>query len=218
MTPHVNPRGHVALLVGDVLYLPDGRPVPFDEVTGWEEADDATPTPACLAAAQAAQAVIDARPAPKVVPRTLPVLEAPRAWSEAPEVARFRARVADLVRASERVLIEGEARANILGWLARLDAAAQRGGVSGKMAEAVEDYERCFDPAMRAAIAAQAESVLAWCGDATEGEAGFFARVAAARLRDARGGFVGSGKAKQWAQLWSRWKRLSDAVDAVGRP
>lgn len=40
MTPHRNRAGAIAIMVAETLYLPTGRPVPADDVAGWEPSDD----------------------------------------------------------------------------------------------------------------------------------------------------------------------------------
>lgn len=209
MTPHKNPRGAVALLVGDHLYLPDGRGVPFADVTGWEEADDATPKDACLAAARAAQAVIDARPAPKPVSRPLPVLEAPRAWKEDPEVGRFRARCAE-VRAVVEALPQSKRRTL---WLAVLDRLASMNGVAEREAwEAVDGIAACADGAILARLEAELAPVLAWAEalgyDAMPPRKSI---AQAARRLDVRlrtRGWVASRHMKAWAGWLETWREI----------
>ena len=208
MTPYKNPHGLTAILVGDTLVLPTGRAVPFAEVTGWEEADDdATPTPACLAAAEAAQRVLDARPV-VVATRVLPVLDAPRPWEPDPVAVEFRARCARVRAEIDARLDDGEAKDT---YFAILDSFADRYSVpTQKMLVALEDIEACWDTAMLAEVRTQAEAVIAWAEGpgAEHRQAGFLARNAAAVRHCAGRGFVSVGRRSRWAQYYGRWTAI----------
>lgn len=203
MTPHRNPRGHVALLVDATLYLPNGRPVPFAEVTGWEEADDdAVPTPACLAAAVAAQRVLDARPVVTVA-RVLPVLDAPKPWVEAPEGARFRARCEAARGEIAARLQDGPGRARYLDVLSGMIDASRHIAPTTAMYDALEAIEACWDGVVLAEIKAQAEVVAAYVGE--DKERAFLRRNAVSMLARIARGWVAKGRREVWAGYWRRW-------------
>lgn len=206
MTPYVNRTGVVALLVGDALVLPSGRVVPFDSVTGWEEDDESTPSPACLAVAQERAALLASVPPERFRLRTdLPAGQEPETWRPSPAGAEFRERIAQArVNVTVRCAGMPGAASNYVRFLAGLEESSWFRDPTDKMEASLAEIEDSFDDRLIAELALQARQVLAFL--AADGRPHDWpAGPAMSVYNGARYGFIGAGSRKRWGQAYKAW-------------